>query len=109
MNTRSPALLLVGLVAALSVGCAATPPTVGDRMISQSKDTRELGKQWKRGDDMVVRGEKIKAEGQETIKQGEQRVQEGERIISEGNTLKKESELLFKERFPGQELELYKN
>ena len=104
MKTNPTTLLLTGLIAVLGAGCASTPPTVGEQMITQSKDTRDLGKQWKSGQDMVGRGEKLKAEGQDMIAQGEQKVKEGERLLTEGNAAMQESELIFKERFPGQTL-----
>ena len=105
MKTQSTTFLLAGLIAVLGAGCASSPPTLGDKMISQSKDTKDLGKQWTRGHDMVARGEKIKAEGKEIISQGEERVKEGERLVAEGNRAMKEAELLYKERFPGQTLD----
>ncbi len=105
MKTLSPTILLVGLVAALSVGCASAPPTVGDKMLTQSEGTRELAKQWQRGDALVKKGESIKAEGQEIIGKGDAKVKEGDRLIAEGTAMKKESEMIFKERFPGQTLD----
>lgn len=105
MKTHRSALIFIGLVAALGSGCTSTPPTLGQQMISQAKDTRELGKQWKSGNTMVTRGERTKAEGRDMIAQGERKVQEGERMIAEGNALKIESERVFQERFPGQTLD----
>jgi hypothetical protein len=105
MKTNTSTLLLAGLVAALSVGCAATPPTVGDKMIAQSKDTRDLGKQWQNGKDLVARGERIKADGMDIIATGDAKVKEGERLIAEGNKMMSESEMIYKSRFPGQSLD----
>jgi hypothetical protein len=104
MKTNPTTLLLAGLIAVLGAGCTSAPPTLGEQMITQSKDTRDLGKQWKSGQDMVARGEKLKSEGQDMIAQGEQKVKEGERLVTEGNAAMQESELIFKERFPGQTL-----
>jgi len=101
MNMQSPALVLVGLAVVLSVGCASAPPTVGDKMISQSKSTKDLGKQWQNGQDMIKRGEKIKSEGMDILATGDQKVKEGDRLIAEGTALKLESETTYKERFPG--------
>lgn len=105
MKTHHTALILVGLVTALGAGCASSPPTPGQQMISQAKETRDLGKQWKSGNTMVTRGERTQAEGRDLITQGEKKVREGERLIAEGNALKIESERLFQERFPGQTLD----
>jgi hypothetical protein len=105
MNTHRSALIFIGLATTLGAGCASSPPTPGQQMISQAKDTRELGRQWKSGNAMVTRGEKTKAEGRDMIAQGERKVQEGDRLIAEGNALKLESERLFQERFPGQTLD----
>ncbi|MGK2952944.1 MAG: hypothetical protein ACSLEZ_11250 [Thiobacillus sp.] len=90
MKTNHTTLLLAGLIALLGAGCSSTPPTLGEQMVTQSKDTKDLGKQWKSGHDMVARGEKLKSEG--------------ERLVTEGNSAMRESELIFKERFPGQTL-----
>jgi type IV pilus biogenesis protein CpaD/CtpE len=103
MKTNPTIVLLAALTAVLA-GCTSAPPTLGEQMITQSKETRDLGKQWKSGQDMVARGEKLKSEGQDMIAQGEQRVKEGERLVTEGNAAMQESELIFKERFPGQTL-----
>ena len=105
MKTHRSALIFVGLVIALGAGCSSSPPTPGQQMISQAKDTRELGKQWKSGNAMVTRGERLQAEGRDMIAQGERRVQEGERMVAEGHALKIESEQIFQERFPGQTLD----
>ena len=105
MKTHRSAIIFIGLVAILGAGCSSTPPTPGQKMISQAKDTRELGKQWKSGNTMMTRGERAKAEGRDMIAQGERKVKEGERMIAEGNALKIESERIFQERFPGQTLD----
>jgi hypothetical protein len=104
MKTNPTTLLLAGLIAMSGAGCTSAPPTLGEQMITQSQDTRDLGKQWKSGHDMVARGEKSKSEGEDMIARGEQKVKEGERLITEGNAAMQESELIFKERFPGQTL-----
>lgn len=101
MNMQSSALALVGLAVVLSVGCASAPPTVGDKMISQSKSTKDLGNQWQNGQGMIKRGEKIKSEGLEVIATGDQKVKEGDRLIAEGTAIKLESETTYKELFPG--------
>jgi len=105
MKTHRSALIFIGLVTALGAGCSSSPPTPGQQMMSQAKDTRELGRQWKSGNAMVTRGERTKAEGQDLIAQGERKIQEGERLIADGNALKIESERMFQERFPGQTLD----
>jgi hypothetical protein len=105
--TKNPAMLgLVAFVAALAAGCTTAPPaTPGGQMISQSKDTRGLGRQWQQAQQDVSRGEKLKTEGQEMIARGEQRVREGENLIMEGKAAMAESERIYQERFPGQTLQ----
>lgn len=104
MRTQIPNLLILGLVAAFGAGCASSPPTVGDRMISQSDSTRELGKRWEAGQSLVKKGESIKAEGQDIIAKGNEKVKHGDRLIAEGKAMMAESELLYKQRFPGKTL-----
>lgn len=105
MKTTLAAPLLIGLVTAWGAGCTSAPPTPGSQMISQSKDTRDLGRQWKQGNEAVARGERLKSEGQNMIARGEQRIREGESLIIEGNAAMAESERIFQERFPGQTLQ----
>jgi len=106
MTTSPAALFLAGFLAALAAGCTTTPAaTPGGQMISQSKDTRDLGRQWQQGHQHVLRGEKLKTEGQEMIARGEQKVREGENLIIEGKAAMAESERIYQERFPGQTLQ----
>lgn len=106
MKTKPAALFLVGFVATLAAGCTTSPPaTPGGQMISQSKDTRDLGRQWQQGQQAVVRGEQLKTEGQQMIARGEQKVREGENLIMEGKAAMAESERIYQERFPGQTLQ----
>lgn len=105
MKTQLPNLLVLGLVAAFSVGCASSPPTVGDKMMSQAESTRELGKKWEEGKSLVKKGESIKAYGLEVVADGEARVKNGERMIAEGQAMMAESEMVYKARFPGKSLD----
>lgn len=105
MKSKSTAILLVGLVAAMGAGCASQSSTVGQQMIEQAKSTKELGDQWKAGNKRISIGESVIAEGKDTIAKGEARVKQGERMVAEGQQMKDEAELLFKTRFPGQSLD----
>ncbi len=105
MKTIPAPLLLTMLFVALSSGCTTTPPTLGERMIAQSESTKDLGKQWQKGHDMVAQGNKIRTEGQEKLTQGNELVKEGDRLIAEGTTLMQASENSYKARFPGQTLD----
>tara|TARA_R110002049_G_scaffold254846_1_gene430331 strand:+ start:676 stop:1002 length:327 start_codon:yes stop_codon:yes gene_type:complete len=104
MNTTLSTLLIASMATVLSVGCASNPPTVGDKMISQSDSTRDLGKQWQDGKSLVKKGESIKAEGMDINAKGDVKVKEGDRLITEGKAMMQESEMIFKKRFPGQTL-----
>ena len=104
MKTQLSNLLILGLVTAFSVGCATSPPTVGDKMMSQSDNTRDLGKKWEAGKSLVKKGESIKAEGLEIVGTGDAKVKNGERMIAEGKAMMAESEMIYKERFPGKTL-----
>jgi hypothetical protein len=106
MRTNAAGLFLAGFMVAVGAGCTTSPPaTPGGQMISQSKDTRDLGRQWQQGQQAVVRGEQLKTEGQQMIARGEQTVREGENLIIEGKAAMAESERIFQERFPGQTLQ----
>ena len=105
-------LLLAMFVVLLSSCATEKRMTVGDKMISQSTNTRDLGEQWNKGNAMVIKGEALKKEGTELVKegndrvkQGEDKITEGERIMAEGHKMIEESEMLFQNRFPLKKLE----
>lgn len=108
MNTKSTVALATVMFITLGAGCASTPPTPADRMLTQAQETEALGKQWKDGNKLVVRGQKIKQEGLDAEAQSQQKIREGERLIQQGTSMMEESEIIFKQRFPTQSMELYK-
>lgn len=98
-------LLLAMFVVLLSSCATEKTMTVGDKMISQSTDTRDLGEQWNKGNAMVIKGEAMKKEGTELVKQGEDKITEGERLMAEGRKMIQESEMIFQNRFPLKNME----
>ena len=96
MNRTHMILGIATVVAALSAGCASTPPA-GDQLKQHAASIEDISKQWKQGNDLVVEGEKVKAKGNELVVAGQQQVAEGDSLISRGKTLMSESENAFRD------------
>lgn len=99
------ALLLAMFIVLLSSCATEQTMTLGDKMISQSTNTRDLGEQWNKGNAMVIKGEAMMKEGTELVKEGEDKITEGERLMAEGQKMIQESEMIFQNRFPLKKLE----
>jgi outer membrane lipoprotein-sorting protein len=96
MNRMHMTLGIVTVVAALSAGCASTTPA-GDKMKQHAASVEDISKQWKQGNDLVVKGEKVKGEGSQQVAEGQKRIADGDNLISRGKTLMAESENAFRD------------
>lgn len=84
--------LLLTLSLPLLFSSCASKPTLGDRLISQGSETRELGENWKKGDSLVAEGEKQKRKGRKMVADGEKLLSKGEKNLERGKELKTRSE-----------------
>jgi uncharacterized membrane-anchored protein len=86
--------LLMGLTA-----CSSTP-SFGDRLLSQGQGTKQIGKEWNKGQELVKKGEKLKAKGQEQVEDGQDDIKKGTEMIEKGQKMIAESEKAYNEKFP---------
>ncbi len=96
MNKMHMTLGIVTVIAALSAGCASTTPT-GDKMKQHAASVEDISKQWKQGNDLVIKGEQVKEKGSQKMTEAQKQVTEGDNLISRGKTLMAESENAFRD------------
>jgi hypothetical protein len=77
-------IILVSGVFAIT-GCAAQPPTLGDRMQADGKSQIKLSEQWERGKKETTTGDKQIKNGRVLVDKGRSSVRKGERLITSGN------------------------
>ncbi len=89
-------------------GCATKAPSLGDKMIMQSRDATGLGNQWNAGYKNVEKGRELKIEGQKQVEraqndlaEGLKKIKEGETKIDEGSKAMEAAEKAFSTQFPG--------
>ncbi len=92
---KSNRLTLTIAVAALlgATGCASTAPAPQKKMMS----VEEISKQYKQGNQLVVKGEKVRETAQKKIDAAKQEMKEGDALVSRGKTLMAESEQAFRD------------
>lgn len=96
MNKIHMTLGIVTVIAALSAGCASTTPA-GDKMKQHAASVEDISKQWKQGNDLVIKGEQVKEKGSQKMTEAQKQVTEGDNLISRGKTLMAESENAFRD------------
>lgn len=94
---RKMFLLVVVLVA--MCGCSTVKSmlpsessSAGDQMLSQSKQTKELGKTWKEGKSLVERGERLLSKSEKLALESQNAKVEAEGLIARGRSLISNSE-----------------
>lgn len=92
-------LLTFVVCLALSTGCASVRSMlpggdggVGDQMISQAQETKELGKNWNEGQKLVEKGNKMLSRSEELAQESRLLKAEAEGLVARGNTMIKGSE-----------------
>lgn len=71
------------IVALFAAGCSSVP-TLGDQMLVQSANTRELGDKWNKGNRLLLAGEELQEDGQQLIEDGEDMIKKGKKLIEKG-------------------------
>ena len=101
-------LLVFAALLALATGCStvkswmpgdATSP--GDQMLTQSKQTKVLGKTWNEGQQMVEKGQKLLTKSEKLTLEAQKARTEAEGLIAQGNTLISSSEKGYRTAFGG--------
>ena len=76
--TRKHCLIPLTLLT-LVAGCASEP-TVGDLISRHGKNYEDIGKQWNKGNDMLVRGQELVKKGQQQVIDGNEN-NKGKRLV----------------------------
>lgn len=102
MNNKNRFTFILLTTGLLLTGACSHVPSVGDHMIEQSSNTKELGKKWNKGNTLVEKGNKNIAEGESMIKKGEKlinqgnaTIQDGQKMIVEGGKMMEQSKLSY--------------
>ena len=87
---------LMATLAFTMSACAATPqePTFGEKLQGQGTEVEKIGKDWSKGEDMVLEGQNLVKDGKEEIKRGEKIISKGEKKVSKGESLIKDGKRL---------------
>lgn len=102
-------LFFIGLFVVFATGCSSvrswipgqSPDSPGDQMLSQSKQTKTLGKTWNEGQQMVEKGQKLLSKSQKLALESQKAKTEAEGLIAQGNTLISSSESGYRNAFGG--------
>lgn len=100
-------LFFLLLFLSLATGCSmvksimpnSSPSTPGEQMLSQSKQTKTLGKTWNQGQQMLEKGQKLLSKSDKLRLESQQTRTEAEGLIAQGNTLIANSEQGYKAAF----------
>ena len=71
----------------------------GDQMLSQSKQTKTLGKTWNHGHEMIEKGQKLLSKSEKLAMDAQKARLEAEGMIAQGNTLIENSERGYRTAF----------
>ena len=66
--------------------------SVGDQMLSQSKQTKVLGKTWNEGQQLVDKGQKLMSKSEKLALESQRAKVEAEGLLARGNSLISNSE-----------------
>ena len=105
-------LFVFSAVVLLSCGCSTTTSSLpswmpgsaastdpGQQMLSQAKETKELGKTWNEGQRLVDKGQKLLAKSDKLSREAQKAKAEAEGLIAEGEGLISNSETGYRTAF----------
>jgi hypothetical protein len=84
----------------LLTGCSHHP-TQGDKMLAESVEAENLGKEWNEGNKLIHKGKKIESKGEADSKKGNAEIRKGKSMIHKGQMMTNQSEKEFENEFPG--------
>lgn len=84
----------------LVVSACSNHPTLGEKMLTQGSQTKQIGERWVEGNELISKGTKLIHEGEHLSKKGKAQVQKGRAMVKKGNKMTKTSEEVFHEKFP---------
>lgn len=100
-------LIIFTALLLMSVGCTtvkswlpnSSGASPGDQMLSQSKQTKSLGKTWNHGQEMLEKGQKLLSKSEKLAMEAQKARLEAEGMIAQGNTLIDKSERGYRTAF----------
>ncbi len=84
----------------LVISACSHTPSVGEKMMIQGSQTKEIGQSWVEGDELIKKGNKLIHEGEHLTKKGKAQILQGRAMVKKGNKMIKKSEHVFQEKFP---------
>lgn len=93
-------ILLFAVLVMFASGCTTVrslmpgqgSSSIGDQMLSQSQQTKSLGKKWNQGQELVAKGQKLLSKSQKLATESQQAKLEAEGLIAQGKSLISNSE-----------------
>ena len=100
--------MTLALCVAFATGCASVRSilpgadgTAGDQMISQAKETKNLGKNWNEGKRLVEKGNKLLSKSEKLARESREAKAEADGLLARGNSLISNSESTYEVAFGG--------
>ncbi len=93
MKTSQLTLALAAVGTLLTAGCATTPAEAPRKTMS----VEEISRQWKQGNDLVLKGEEQKRRAQSKLEAANQETKEADSLMARGKGLMLESEQAFRD------------
>ena len=99
--------LAIGLFILIATGCSTvkswmpgqSSDSLGDQMLSEAKETSELGKSWNEGQKKISKAEKLMARSESLARESQKLKAEAEGLLAEGNGLVESSEQNYRVAF----------
>lgn len=82
------------------VGCAHDRHSVGEKLVTQGAETKDIGKKWIEGEELIKKGHKLIQNGEHLRQKGEAEIREGRDLVRKGNKKIKKSENIFQDKYP---------
>lgn len=98
MNNWAGRTILVLML--LSVYGCSNKPTMGERMMADSKDVEAFAEMWNEGSELVMEGEKRQEKGERQVAEGKEDIRAGKRMVEKGRRMMEQSERIYQERSP---------
>lgn len=88
-------LKLTVLAVSICLAACTHTPSVGEKMLTHSDETRKLSKQWTQGEKNIIESQKLEKRRNQLIQSGNKKIVKGKKLTSNGeNEVKKGNEML---------------
>jgi hypothetical protein len=86
--------LTVLTVSILCIAACTHSPSVGEKMLNHSDETRKLSKQWTEGEKNIIDSQKLEKKQNQLINSGNKKIAKGKKLTANGeNEVKKGNEM----------------